>query len=123
MKGLDIPVGVNSSGSAATLTGDEQDKKIISLALGSDENENAFQQDIGLGNLAIFKSNDQRTRTEVIRRIKVIFEFFESQHRFKLIEDSITWEEGSSNGEMVLEFYYLNIESDELTPFQRTYAK
>ena len=49
MKGIKIPVGASKSGGAATITGDENDKQIISVALGSTDNENAFQQEISLG--------------------------------------------------------------------------
>jgi len=123
MKGLSIPVGVNTSGSASTVKGDAQDQKIISIALSSDENHNAFQQDIGLGDIAVFKMADLRTQAEVLRRVRTIFTYFEDQHRFRLMEETVTWTKDSETQEMMLEFYYLNIESDETRPFQRSYSQ
>ena len=122
MKGLAIPIGVNKSGGAATVKGDVQDKKVITIALGSDENENAFQQGISLGLSMIFaQMENSSVRGSIVARIRKIFEFFQRQNRFVLQVDTIEWEQ-FGEGELNLKFFYLNIESDELDEFKQTFS-
>jgi hypothetical protein len=118
-KGLAIPFAVSASGGLATVDSDEQDNKIISLALGSDDNENAFQQNIGLGEDMMFDLADSQLRGKMIGRLRTVFANFQRQKRYKLVESSIVWSDG--DGETILEFKYFNIESDEERTFRRTY--
>ena len=89
MKGLRIPVGVSSNGGAAMIYGDENDKQIISVSLGSSDNENAFQQDISLGEGMIFDLDDASIRAKITRRVYSIFDEFKIQKRFKLKKDTL----------------------------------
>jgi len=122
MKGLRIPVGVGPSGGAALVEGDENDAKIIKLSLGSDENENAFQQNIALDQGMVFDLNDPTIRLKIIRRIEKIFDIFKRQKRFKLFKNSIKWSENAYKQELILKFKYLNLESDEEVNFTRTFT-
>lgn len=99
---------------------DENDNKIISLALGDDDNENAFQQNIGLGVDMIFAINDPSIRGRIMGRLKRIFDQFEAQRRYRLISNSVKWFEEPSSQELTLEFKYLNLESDETNTFRKT---
>lgn len=118
--GLAIPVGVNNQGGAKLVSGDENDKKIISLSLGDDSNENAFQQNIGLGIGMIFDISDEITKANILRRLREVFRRFEAQKRFLLREETIKW--GSNeNQEFVLEFKYVCIESDEEKEFRQKF--
>lgn len=119
-KGLKIPVGVNSAGGAATTEHDENDRKIIFIALADDSNEHAFQQNQGLGIDMIFDINDPISTVRIERRIKTIFERFEIQKRFSLLVDTIEWKQNLNEGEMILSFRYLNIESDEIETYNQT---
>ena len=116
--GLKLPVGVNSSGGASLVDGDENDNKIILLSLGSDDNENAFQQDIGLSQQMIFDVSDPAVRGRIINRLRQIFRTFEAQQRFRLFAASIKWIEDSNEQELILEFKYLNLETDEVNTFR-----
>lgn len=104
------------------MDGDDNDKKIIALALGSDDNENAFQQDIGLGIDMIFGISDPGIRGRIINRLKAIFRNFQAQQRFSLFTASIKFTEDSKTQELILEFKYLNLESDEIKDFRRQFT-
>ncbi len=113
--GLAIPIGVNDKGRTAVVTGSENDDKIVLLALGDDSNENAFQQNIGLGVGMVFDPSDVATRAKVVSRITDIFRRFERQKRFKLMDATIQW--SVKDGDTFIEFWYLNTESDDPRKF------
>lgn len=117
--GLKIPVGVNPMGGIAKVTGDDNAIQAIKTALTDCENEHAFQQELGLGAGMVFASNDMRLRAVILRRVRGIFNEFQKEKRFKLLEETIKWSEG--DGELVLEFRYMDLESDEEKPFQRVF--
>lgn len=122
MIGLKIPVGVNSHGGAALVSGDVNDEKIIMIALGSSENDNAFQQDITLGETMIFDLNDPTIRAKILRKLYGIFNEFRTKKRFELKKDTVTWEEDPRKQELTLSFQYTNLESDEDILFRRTFT-
>lgn len=111
--GLQIPVGVDGTGGANLVSGDDNDRKIIGLALSDDDNQNAFQQDITLGQFMIFQINGETTDAMIIRRLRAIFRVFRQQSRFRLIDKTVKIQEGSEEGVRELEFKYVNLESDE----------
>ena len=115
--GLRIPVGVDGTGGAALTTGDAQDRKIIMTALGDNENENAFQQNIGLGSFMVFDVDAPDVQSNVLRQVRRIFRVFRAKQRFKLIEGSVEFKK-EAEGELTLEFKYINLESDEERPFK-----
>jgi hypothetical protein len=122
MKGLRLPVGVGANGGAAMVDGDENDMKIITIALGSSENENAFQQDITLGEDMVFDLSDPTIRARILRRLYAIFEVFRVKKRFKLKKETISWEEDSKTQELIMSFKYVNLESDEEILFRRAFT-
>ncbi len=65
VRGLKIPIGVGPTGRTETLFGDAQSEKIIRLGLSDTDNENAFQQNIGLGLAHVFDVNRVGARTRV----------------------------------------------------------
>lgn len=113
--GLRIPVSIGPNGGAALVSGSENDDKIIRLALGDDTNENAFQQDIGLGMGAVFDISDAVGKAKIIAKLRTIFQGFERAKRYRLRDDSIRW--SSREGEQILEFLYFNLESDDTREF------
>lgn len=120
-RGLAVPVRVAPWGGAALVEGDDNDDKIISLALGADDNENAFQQNIGLGDDMIFGISDPQIRGRIVGKIRQIFRRFETQKRYRLLSETMRWLPPTGDGEMTLEFKYINLESDETKTFSRTY--
>jgi len=115
--GLSLPVGVTTSGGARLVSGKENDTKIISLALGSGWSENAFQQDIALGQAMIFNLNDQSIRARIKGRLIQIFREFQNQNRYRLLVNTLKWSEDSQNQELNLEFKYANLEDDEVQDY------
>lgn len=122
MKGLSLPVGVGSNGGALLIEGDENDYKIISIALGSSESENAFQQDITLDERMIFDLNDTVIRASILKRLYKIFEEFRLKKRFELKKETVNWQEDHCNNTLTLEFRYVNLESDEDILFRRSFT-
>jgi hypothetical protein len=120
--GFRLPVQKSSSGGIRLVDGDENDNKIIRLALSADDNENAFNQDIGLGEEMIFNVTSSEVQGKILARLRQIFAKFESQKRYRLFTDSISWEEDKINQELILNFKYLNMESDEVNEFSKKFA-
>lgn len=118
--GLKVPIYVNKKGGLSLVSGDENDKKIISLSLGDDDNENAFQQNIGLGVGMIFSIADELSRPKIMRRLTEVFRKFESQKRYLLKTNTIKWQK-DQNQQLVLEFKYINLESDEEKIFRQSF--
>jgi hypothetical protein len=119
--GIALPFRVNSSGGIQLVDKDDNDQKIIKIALADGDNENAFQQDITLGKENVFQVGDPRFRSRVTAKLKSIFKSFQAEKRFKLLTNTIKWKEGQDFGEQVLEFKYVNLESDEEKDFQRAF--
>jgi hypothetical protein len=112
-----MPFSAGPHGGLRLSTGDEQDNNIIRAALGSQDNNNAFQQEDSVGETSIFDINDEATQAVVVGKIRRVFEQFERLKRFKLIESSIRLLR--EDGDQVLYFKYLNLETDREQEFSR----
>lgn len=121
-KGLAIPMRANPRGGFATVEGEANDQKIIHTALSDDDNENAFQQDIGLGQFMIFNVMDPGVRARIYQRLEQIFGRFQALARYKLLRSSIEWTEDSVEQELTLQFRYVNLETDEEVEFRKTFS-
>lgn len=120
-KGLKIPVYVNNLGGSEIVEGDDQAIKIIKTALGSGYNENAYQQDVSLGESMIFGSNTNQLRADITRRLYKIFKEFEDDLLYKLARNTIKWSRDVSRQELILEFQFINLESDTPTVFRHAF--
>jgi hypothetical protein len=121
-KGLAIPLGVNTYGGTATVEGDEQASKIIKLALGAGENENAFQQDVAMGELMIFGLNNTQLRADITKRLYRLTAQWEEDKLYKLVKNSIKWTVDQANSELTLECEFINLESDTPIPFSQAFS-
>lgn len=101
-------------------SGSDQDTNVLMLALASDENENGFQQGEGLGIEMIFDINDPAARADVLARLRRVFARFERAKRFKLLENTIRWQDGEP-GESILVCKYIALETDKLEDFSKSY--
>lgn len=115
--GLDLPIGINKSGGMRVINGDDNDRKDIMTALSDCDNDNAYQQDLGIDDL-IFDINSDSAKMKARKSIRGIFKEFELQDRFKIFEDTIEW--GKDGGELTLSFKYHNLETDEEKAFRKT---
>lgn len=120
-KGLKIPVYVNNLGGSEIVEGDDQAIKIIKTALGSGYNENAYQQDVSLGESMIFGSNTNQLRADITRRLYKIFKEFEDDLLYKIARNTIKWSRDVSRQELILEFQFINLESDTPTVFRQAF--
>jgi hypothetical protein len=120
-KGIAVPVRVNALGGVQTTEKDDDADKTIRLALSDNDNENAFQQGIGLGSDAVFAIRNPGFRAKVLARLLRIFAAFEKEKLFRIVRTSIAWSRGGE-GEQILEFKYINLETDQPATFTRTFT-
>lgn len=115
-----MPLGVNSRGGGATVEADEQSRKIIWIALSDLDNDNAFQQDLGLAPTFIFGQPGNAFKAYIRRQLIGIFTRFERLKLYRLIRESIKFTQ-DQEGEQVLSFKYIDLESDEEEQFEKTF--
>lgn len=121
-KGIKIPIQVDRTGRIATIESDELNRQLIATALSDDENENAFQQQIGLGETMVFDQDTPVLRAKILRRLFTIFLDFESRKLFRLVRETIEWSKDIENGDLTLGFYYIDLESDNPQSFKKTFT-
>ncbi len=122
-RGLRLPVGVDPTGRAALVEGEENNRKIIWSALSGCDNEHAWQQDIGIGERMIFDLSDPTIQTKIMRQVVRIFDDFRRQKRFKLVPETIRFKTDSVRQELDFEFKFLDLESEEEQTFRRVFTR
>jgi len=122
-RGLRVPVGVDKKGRTVTLIGDPQDQKIIDIGLSGNDNLNAFQQDPGLGEDMVFDLADPVVRGKIMIKLRDLFVDFEAQNRYKLLEDTVQWDENTEDQELSLRFKYHNLETDDKKDFDKGFRE
>lgn len=120
--GIAIPFTVNPAGGVKLVYKDDNDAKIIRVALSDGDSENAYQQDITLGQEVVFQPSDSSFRSWVATRLNSIFRSFQAEKRFRLLTSTISWEDVEDSGESILSFRYVNLESDEEKEFEHAFA-
>jgi hypothetical protein len=118
-RGLAIPVGVDATGGTAMAEGDPKNTQVISTAIADCDSDHAYQLDLGVGSGMIFDINDPEGQSQVIRRVRSVFQDFRDVQRFKLLPNTIKIEQ-ETEGELVMEFKYIDLESDEEKTFRET---
>lgn len=121
-KGLKMPVGVDATGSAAMVDGENDNLKTLFTAFSDCENAHPFQQDIGLGNFAVFSISDKQIRAKIQRKVEAIFQQFEAENRFRLVPGSIEWIESTDTGDLSMSLKYVDLELEETKSFQRVFT-
>lgn len=111
--GLAFPIGSNTLGGLSTVVGNSNDIKIIAIALGSHESENAFQQPEFNMEAALFEMGDQGAQALVHRKLDLVFKQFELENRYRLIKESIVFAQGG-DGTLDIDFKFHNLEADEI---------
>lgn len=120
--GIGVPIKVSPGGGMRQASGNEQDTNMLMLALASDDNENSFQQDGGLGSAMIFDISDPQARADILASLRRVFARFERLKRFKLLEHTIRWiDDPTKPGETVLACKYIALETDKAEDFSKTY--
>ena len=111
-RGLSLPLGVDASGRAKTSIGQEENEKIIAIALGSGELDNPFL-DIGIGERFVFNISGPETRGQIVQRAKRVFRRLQALQRFRLIEDTVRVIDGDEPGVLLVTLQYIDLEADE----------
>ena len=120
-RGLNIPVGVSPSGGALVIEGDLKARQLISTALSDNDSNNAFQQNIGLGQRMIFGLQGAALKAEIKRRLDAIFNDFEEAKLFQLDKQSVKFTEIPGSQILELKFNFVNLESDEVSTFNQRF--
>lgn len=107
--GLAIPVRPGSSGGAVTVTGSEQLRKVILLAVAAGDDENPFQE---LGNREdiIFQVNDPSIQGVIRQRIRRILSKFSDR---AALDPSKGIDVYALEGEVYADFTVINLETDD----------
>lgn len=101
--------------------GEEQKRQVLMVSLSSGDSANAFQQDLNLGVGMIFGQDSANLRSIILRRLFEIFQDFETDKLFRLMRETIEWSKGGE-GELVLSFSYIDIESDTVRSFRKEFT-
>lgn len=111
-QGLEVPVSAEQ-GRLRIAQGEEQLKKVITLALADGDSDNPFQ-DLGLGNGSIFDINDQDLQAKMRQRIVRAFRRFQAEGRAMLAQGSPVFRRGGSDGEeLYAVIRYINMETTD----------
>ena len=115
--GLAIPLAATKTGGLATNVGEDHDRQIIMTALLDCSCNNAFLQDGGLGDKAIFALANDQLKAELFARIRTVFDDFKRQKRFQLVPDSLQVLMDQDTGEVQMSLKYLNLETNAPSDF------
>lgn len=122
LTGLALPITATRVGRSARDEGDDHAAKILMIALSDCDNDNAFQQDRGLGSSMVFEVSTESLKAKILARIRTVFDDLERALLFKLVESSIQWSEGPVQGELTMSLRYIDLESDEQKTFAQTFG-
>ena len=110
--GIAVPVGVDKQGRTRLVSGEDQTRKLVMLALSPGENANPFQN-LGLVP-PIFDLADPATQARVRARVEDAFRVLTAAGRARLAPGGLAFEEGDA-GTLVLRVTYVNLESGSET--------
>jgi hypothetical protein len=111
--GVSVPFGVSVTGGLLTSMGEANDITQIVLALLEETSENAFQQPLVSIEASLFDINDPSSNAIVRQKLESVFAVFETQHRYRLINESVQLRNDGDGGTEVY-FQYHNLESDQI---------
>lgn len=119
--GLRIPVGVNKSGGASVETDEAaQNRKLLILALSEGEDNNPFQKLGGFREL-IFQLKNAGVRARAESRLKQILGRYSD--RIQLAPDKPIEFDFSGEGEVVLQFSYVDLLTNTVEEFRQTFKR
>jgi hypothetical protein len=71
----------------------------------------------------VFDLSDPVVRGKIMIRLRSLFNDFQIQNRYKLLEDTIVWTEKMDTGELDLKFRYHNLETDDTKDFDKGFRE
>ena len=112
--GLKMPVGVTSAGGAALLDEPDELRKLVILAISEGEDDNPFQQ-LGIDMRIIFAQNDPSAVALARSSITAILNKFDER---LALDSSVPIQFNiEENGELRVQFRYVNLDSNEPNDF------
>jgi hypothetical protein len=109
--GLALPVGAQQ-GRASLASGEDQLQKILLTALADCDNENPYQQGLGIDTSVVFDINDYETQAYIRRHISEVFSRFEAEGRARLQSGSPNFAIDSETQELVATINYVNLKTN-----------
>jgi len=110
VKGISLPFAGTHTGGLATATDDGYIRQLLLTALSDCSNANPFN-DIGLGQDHVFQPNTQRSRGQILVRVRKVFEDFE-RRKLARLNGQPRWGK-SEDGVVQLNVSYYNLETDK----------
>ena len=108
--GIKLPITGTHTGGLATVTDDDYIRQLLMTALSDCSSGNPFQ-DIGLGQDHVFQPSTQRTKGQILVRVRKVFEDFE-RRKLARLNGAPRWKKGE-DGEVQLYVSYYNLETDK----------
>jgi hypothetical protein len=108
-QGLSLPVRA-FRGRAALSSGSEKNDQVISLCILDGDNNNPFNDDVGL-TAPIFKLDSASVRAQVELRIKTHFDRLYYANRIRLLKIEFT--DVNQEGDLRVNVRYIDLETDE----------
>lgn len=105
---IKLPLEVKH-GKLVKIEGEEAVKQLVMYALSPSDNNNPFQQEIGIGYDAVFSSEDNIG--VIYSRIERIMTRLEVQNIAKLVDGGISVSK-MDNGELSVKIKYVDLETD-----------
>ncbi len=121
-RGIALPIRVGPHGGVVLEEGDAQAEKVIATALGDCDSSHAFQLEDGLGTGHIFQLPGPARKAVILARLFRIFATFEKLILFRIDRTTLRWGRGEQ-GELVLTFNYVDLETSQVAAFSKTFAK
>ena len=109
--GVAMPATADQNGRLSTVTGERNDFKTIALALMGSDSDNPWEQRADDIDQAMFDLDGPQGRAVIQRRLENAFASFETQHRYRLIPNTVEFRR--ENGVTLVYFKYHNLESDQ----------
>lgn len=119
-KGVSIPISVNVNGGIKKESNSEQIKKLLSLALSEDDDDNPFQ-DLGLDSKLIYSVSSNIKNAEIKIRINKIIQRFNNRIKLVLVEPILI--ERFNEGEIQITIKWYDTQSNKSDEFQQTFMR
>lgn len=120
MRGLAVPIS-GQGGRIATVSGEDQLRKIIILNLSDCDSANPFQ-DLGLGSEIIFDIDSPATQGRIRARIMQVFQRLEQADRARLSPGYPIFRSDPDRQELVADVRYVNLETTDEEELAVSYA-
>lgn len=118
--GLKFPLQVNKNGGAKIVSGSEQLRKLLLLALSEGDDDNPFQ-DLGIDMGIIYSMQSTTTNAEIIETIKDVVRTF--GNRIKLLSENPITTSRTNQGELEVTVRWIDTNLNKEDEFKKTFQR